>query len=89
VSGYGVDGVLASDEVASHAGNLGGEPNIRVPVEVADALDIEIGDEVIFEVEDDRVVLRRGRSNVAGLDPDWTEPKTDGIQYGAPSDTEE
>lgn len=75
-----------SDEVASHAGNLGGEPNVRVPVEVAEALDIEIGDEVIFEVEDDRVVLRRGRSNVMGYDADWTEPETAGITYGAHPD---
>jgi bifunctional DNA-binding transcriptional regulator/antitoxin component of YhaV-PrlF toxin-antitoxin module len=78
-----------SDEVASHAGNLGGEPNIRVPVEVAEALDIEIGDEVIFKIEDDRVVLRRGRPNVMGYDADWTEPETAGITYGAPSDTAE
>jgi len=49
-----------SDEVRSHAGNLGGEPNVRVPAEVAAALDIEIGDGVTFEIEDDRAVLRRG-----------------------------
>ena len=75
-----------SDEVRSHAGNLGGDPNIRVPVEVAEALDIEIGDGVIFEVGDDRAVLRRGTPNAAELDRDALGFEVDGINYGAHPD---
>jgi len=46
------------DEVASHAGNLGGEPVIHVPPTVAKTLNIEIGDAVTIEMQDGRAVLR-------------------------------
>lgn len=51
-------GSYVTDEVASVAVNLGGEPVIHVPPIVAKTLDIEIGDAVTIEMQDGRAVLR-------------------------------
>ena len=53
-----------SDE--THRGmavNLNGKPDVWVPEAVTDALDIEIGDGVIFEVREDSVEMRLGEKN--------------------------
>jgi hypothetical protein len=57
-----------SKKAGGYAGNLSGKPDVYVPQEVCDALGIEIGDGVDYEIYDDRVVMRRGETNKLGFE---------------------
>jgi hypothetical protein len=57
-----------ADEAGGYAGNLSGKPDVYVPQEVCDALGIEIGDGVEYEIFEDRVVMRAGETNKLGFE---------------------
>lgn len=64
------DGKESIDTVSGHAGNLNGNPDVWVPQEVCEALSIEIGDEVTFEISGDCAIMSRGEMNALDYDPD-------------------